>query len=390
MAVPRLNCLFVYLGRRGLSRFALELIRAAQRVPEMGSTLVVSRHSEVCGLADVRGLPIEPFDVFEGALSPRIVTGIGRFRSALLDLAQARKAQVVINLMPHVWTPLVAPALKRSGLSYVTVVHDAVAHPGDVTGWLNTWLLRDARCADTVITLSRAVAERLIGAGRVRSERIVPLFHPDLNFGGALVNRQLHSDRPLRILFFGRILPYKGLPLLLDAVEMLRAEGVSCELGVYGSGSLTPHRDRLERLGAKVDNRWVPDDVVPRVLAQYDIMACSHIEASQSGVAAAAFASAMPVVALPVGGLTEQVITEKTGVLSSRVSARALADSITRLARDPGLYERISKHLTDTTFERSMERFVTELLDEVVKDIGSLSSAAYPSALPARAELGMS
>jgi glycosyltransferase involved in cell wall biosynthesis len=70
----------------------------------------------------------------------------------------------------------------------------------------------------------------------------------------------------------------------------------------------------------------------------------------------------MPVVATPVGGLVEQVVPGQTGVLARDVTPRAIADAIHQLVALPGLYDRISSHLARTYDDRSMDRFLSELL----------------------------
>jgi glycosyltransferase involved in cell wall biosynthesis len=269
--------------------------------------------------------------------------------------------------MPHVWTPLLAPAIKRLGIRYVTVIHDAVPHPGDPTALLTPWLVREARSADLVVTLCRTVADQLVNIRAAPAERVLPLFPPDLTFGAVPAARKRTTGRPLRLLFFGRILAYKGLPLLVDAVEMLRAEGIMVELGVAGMGNLGAERPRLAALGAEVINRWIEDDEIGPLLARYDAIALSHIEASQSAVAAAAFGRCTPVVAMPVGGIAEQVIDGATGVMADRINARSFADAIHRLAVDPALYERISRNLRETAQDRSMARFVDEVVAETIR-----------------------
>ena len=66
--------------------------------------------------------------------------------------------------MPHVWTPLLSRR-RLPGVRYVVIVHDADAHPGDRTGLVNRWLLRDAARADLVVTLSAHVARQLAERG---------------------------------------------------------------------------------------------------------------------------------------------------------------------------------------------------------------------------------
>jgi glycosyltransferase involved in cell wall biosynthesis len=356
---------FLYLGRGGgLGQFTRQLAQAAGMVPGLRTTVTVAACGRVAPRRRVHGAGVWSLPTRGGPPRASIVTDFWRARRALLSQLAHDRPAAVVTLMPHIWTPLLAPAIRRLGVRYVTVAHDAAAHPGDPTGILTPWLLRDAKAADLVVTLSRSVADRIVADRHAPPARVVSLFHPDLNYSAAPV-RQRRADAPLRLLFFGRILKYKGLPLLIEAVERLRAEGVEIQLGVAGSGSLNGLQHRLAALRAEVINRWVEDDEVGPLLARYDAIALSHIEASQSGVAAIAFGHCMPVVGMPVGGLKEQVTDGRTGVLAGSVTAEALAAGIRILATRASLYDRISAHLKATGDTRSMHRFIRDIVGEV-------------------------
>lgn len=356
------SVVFLYLGRRGaLCRFTLELARAALDYEAIRCVYFVSRANELIGHFRGHPLGLHECDTFESSSLFAFGGNFVRTRRHLLDYVRRERPLAVVTLMPHLWTPLLAPSIRRLGVLYATIIHDGVPHPGDPTGRLNRWLLRDANHADLIVTLSQAVSQLLFGSNRIEKDRILRLFHPDLTFDSGSVARKC-PRRPFRLLFFGRIMPYKGLSLLVDATEMLRNAGVQIDLGVIGSGDIGPVRARLSALGAEVINRWVADHEIGPILARYDAMACSHVEASQSGAAAAAFGNCMPVVGMPVGGVAEQIIEGKTGVLAKRVSARAFADALNRLIVQPGLYERISYHLSNTARDRSMHRFLGELM----------------------------
>ncbi|HEX6002145.1 MAG TPA: glycosyltransferase family 4 protein [Hyphomicrobiaceae bacterium] len=365
------HLLFLYLGRRGLGRFTLELARTVAELPHVRATFCVSRQNEIFpAFADVgcRVLPVDTFDSVGGALTRgyRVRT---LYRNVLGELTRQRSTGVV-TLMPHIWTPLVAPLIRRHGYRYLTVIHDAHPHPGDPTSLLNGWALRDAHHADPVVTLSRSVADALVATGTVSRQRLVPLFHPDLGFPHAGVGTE-GSDRtspqqavawPFRLLFFGRILAYKGLPALVSAMEMLRAEGVPVELGVFGDGQLGPLRPRLQAIGAEIENRWIADHEVAGILARYHAVALSHNECSQSGVAAVALGAGLPVIGSGVGGLGEQVRDGLTGVLARDGTPASLAAAVRRLAADRKLYASIRTHIHRTRWERSMRRFAEHLV----------------------------
>jgi glycosyltransferase involved in cell wall biosynthesis len=268
----------------------------------------------------------------------------------------------VVNLMPHIWSPLLSPLVGRAGSAYFTIIHDAVPHPGDPTARVTRWLLRDVRNANGVITLSRSVADSLVAQDLIPQAKITALFHPDLQFTGANAPRLRDPSKPLRLLFLGRIMAYKGLDLLIEAVTLARRQGVCIDLGVAGSGTIPPESQaRLRDLGAEVINRWIKDEEISPILARYDALACAHVEASQSGVAATAFGHAMPVVAMPVGGIAEQVIDGETGIMASAAEATAYAAAIARLANDAALYEVISAALVRNKQRRSMNHFLDGL-----------------------------
>ncbi|MCC6735809.1 MAG: glycosyltransferase family 4 protein [Bauldia sp.] len=336
IAVPRgKRVLFVYWGRRGaLSWMAAELA-ASLAASGSGDVLSYTPDNELAPRLAACAPATLPFRTFSSALGA--ITGLPRFhRDARALVASLREAGfgAVVVLMPHVWTPLLAPIVHRAGLRHLVVVHDAVGHPGDRTGIANRWLLREAREADVVVTLSSAVASRLVADGRAPDDRIVVETHPLLAYP-----RVKRSPRrgPLRVLFLGRMMAYKGLSLLAEAIELLGRRGLAVDLGVIGSGDLGGIAPRLRALGATVENRWIDHEEIGGILARYDVMALPYVEASQSGVALTAFGGGMPVVATPVGGLGEQVRHGVDGLLATEATPAAFADALARIATDPAL-----------------------------------------------------
>lgn len=364
MAASR-KVLFLYLGRRGaLGRFTLELAQAAKDVPGLQPIIAISSMNETIGEFAWLGKSLLPLETFNSVLSVSNVRNFFTARRRLLQRIADDNVAAVVTLMPHIWTPLLARSVRSRGVKYVTIIHDSVSHPGDPTATVIPWLRSEAKRADRVVTLSRAVADHMTAGGFADPARTRALFLPDLRYGSAQTVKSRAADKPLRLLFMGRIFKYKGLPLLLEAVEMLRAEGIRVHLGVAGAGDIGELRGRLAELDAEVINRWLDDSEIAPLLARYDAMALPYIEASQSGVAAVAFGSCMPVVAMPSGGLAEQVIEGKTGVIAGEVTARAFADAVRRLATDPALSADISRFLHTSAPQRSMRTFIGKLLEE--------------------------
>jgi glycosyltransferase involved in cell wall biosynthesis len=356
--------MFLYWGRRGLSRFALEVARAALANEKICATISVSRQNE--NFSEFRRLgqallPVSTFATSVGALMQ--IWRIPIIRERLRNHLAAHRPQVVIELMPHVWSSFIAPVIKASGVRYVTIVHDADPHPGDYRSASIQWLAkRTLLQADLILTLSDTVATRVQSLGQVSRGKVVPVFHPDLDFGSRHTLPPPRPGDPLRLAFFGRIMPYKGLPLFLDAVDQLSKERIAVQVGVFGEGALGAATQRLSAMGAEVVNRWQTETEIGAIFARYHAIILSHTEASQSGVAAAAFGAGLPVVATPVGGLIEQVHDGINGVLALRPDARSLAEATKRLLFDPQLYRTICQNLAATKHDRSVARFVEQVV----------------------------
>ena len=89
-----------------------------------------------------------------------------------------------------------------------------------------------------MITLSQAVAQELLSSGRVEEPKLRTLFLPDLSYVRAHSTRCLEGGLPIRLLFLGRLMKYKGLSLLLDALEIYKRD-VPVTLGYSAKGTST-------------------------------------------------------------------------------------------------------------------------------------------------------
>ena len=319
-------------GRHGGGpRYAADLAASLRRLEGTEATLSLSAQAEI-----VHGPfppPCElPFDTYVGlgSLLRRLV-GAAFEIAPLARWLRARRPDVAICAMPGPLDLVMAAALHRAGIPFLVVVHDADLHPGDgfpLQMTLQRWLIR---CASGLVALTGHVAERLREQGVVVSSRplIVTTLPPPMTFGPQPLPPRAHGG-PLRLLSFGRLLPYKGLDLLADALRLLGPRP-DLEVRVVGSGPESEVLGALRRLpGVTVENRWVPEGEVGQMFAWADALVLSHREASQSGVAAAAIAARRWVVATRVGGIAEQLRDEPMAQLCDPTPG-SLAAALRRL-----------------------------------------------------------
>jgi len=302
-------------GRRGAGpRFAAELVRNFAGVPQTEPLLSLSAGAEILGTAAPPpcDLAFPTYDGIAGfaARALRAPVLVPRLAAWLRE----NRVDVALCAMPAPLDLLMAMALRRAGVPFAVVVHDADLHPGDAFPLQIRLQRRLLSRADRLFALSTHVADRLrqqgIAAGRLMMTASLPPFA----FGERPPPPGAHGGR-LHLLSFGRLLPYKGLDLLADSLALL-GERADLEVRVVGSGPETAVLDTLRAMpGVTVENRWVPEDEVGALLAWADGLVLSHREASQSGVAAAAVAARRWLVATRVGGLEEQLRDEPMAIM---------------------------------------------------------------------------
>jgi glycosyltransferase involved in cell wall biosynthesis len=337
----RTRLLLWYWGRRGAGgQLTLSLAEALARRPDAALALSLSRQADLLAETAALGLPTDAVRTYGSAAGfllnlPRVPFLARR----LAAQARAHRADAVVSVMAHLWTPLVAPALRRAGIPFVPLVHDAEPHPGD-PGLFWDWRLgRELGAARVAIALSGAV-EAAIRARRPG----LPVAR--LPLGAHLPEAGLRVAVPSGaagdFLLFGRLRAYKGLDLLRDAFRLLRQRHPEARLRVVGEGdaeALAPGLSALD--GVRVEGRWVAEPDIPPLLAGAGALVLPYREASQSGVVSLAHALGVPVVATPVGALAEQVTDGADGAVAAAAEPAALAEAMARLC-DPAERDRLA------------------------------------------------
>ena len=314
-------------GRFGSGpKIAVALADGLRALPQVSVFLSLSDRAEI-----VLG-PEPPHCDLSVATYNNSIGVVGRLLLApwtipVLALRLRRMApDLAVCAMPGPIDLLMSAALRLAGIRSVILVHDADAHPGDA-GRLQMWLQRQlCRSANVLASLSTHVGNRLREQGLIRDNGIA-LALPPMDYNVAPI---VPHDGPLRLLHFGRLLPYKGLDLLAASLAMLGARP-DLTVRIVGSGPESPELDALRQLpNVTVENRWVREDEIAGLLGWSDALVLPYREASQSGVASMALAAGRAVVSTNVGGLKEQLANTDRALLCDP-TAEGLADAIVAL-----------------------------------------------------------
>jgi colanic acid/amylovoran biosynthesis glycosyltransferase len=156
-----------------------------------------------------------------------------------------------------------------------------------------------------------------------------------------------HSGQGSRLLFVGRLVAEKGVPILLDALARLRTRRPELRLTIVGAG---PERADIEaRAGAeglgdcvRFTGYQTPEQV-GEWLRTADVFVLPSLAEGVPVVVMEAMASGVPVVATHVGGLSEIVEDGVSGYLVPAAAPGALAERVEALLDDPELRARFGR-----------------------------------------------
>jgi glycosyltransferase involved in cell wall biosynthesis len=302
-------------GRRGAGpRFAVSLAAGFAALEGVEALLSLSTGAEILHGADAPQcvLPVPTYQGV-GSLAWRILQAPVMLHWLVMALRWLRP-HLAVCAQPGPLDLVMIIALRRVGVPAAVIVHDATPHPGDWVPLLFTLQRALIRRAAAVVVLSEHVATTLRAQRVLRpGTKLSVAAHPPFDFG--VVAPAGVRPGPRHLLNFGRLLPYKGLDLLVDALRLLGPRP-DIEVRVVGQGPESAPLAALRTLpGVTVENRWVPEGEVGALLGWSDIVVLPYREASQSGVAAAAIAAGRRVVATRVGGMVRQLGDEPLATL---------------------------------------------------------------------------
>lgn len=237
----------------------------------------------------------------------------------------------VVSPMMNYYQDLSIIFWKTPELVYVPLIHDANIHSGDESLIQRFTMWLELKNASMVVTLSASVANAL--NERVK-QRIMELWHPPLtsNLRPALLTQDEKNSLP-KLVFFGRLLPYKGIETMLKAAEAARVQGFKFELEIFGEGPES--RLQSTTLGTQATWRvgYLEQERIPEVISSADWILLPYEEASQSGVVTLCHSLRIPMIVTPVAGLLEQVQETGGALVSSGTSFGEFAEAMSAALR---------------------------------------------------------
>jgi glycosyltransferase involved in cell wall biosynthesis len=207
------------------------------------------------------------------------------------------------------------------GFPRVTTVHDPVPHPGHlVPNRVERGVHRRlVSGSDAVVVHGQSLIDELppwVARSRVH---VIP-------HGMAVRPAPLSRPDRATVLLFGRMEPYKGLDVLLDAMRRVWDVRPDVRLLVAGAGSETskvPADPRIE-----LRDSYIPVEELDAVFGEATLVVLPYTQASQSGVAEHSLGRGVPTIVSEIGALGDLALDPSFAVPPG--DEVALADAILR------------------------------------------------------------
>ena len=253
---------------------------------------------------------------------------------------------------PRVWLfdrTLLMLLYKALGKRIAFTAHNVNTAKRDGTDtWLNRQTLRiQYLLADHIFVHSHKMKDELVTDFRVTPARVTVIpfginnavAHTSITQAEARRTLGLGQDNKV-LLFFGRIQPYKGLDVLLDALALLKTQSTDQFCLVIAGEPKKEHQRYWDGLGDRIRQgdlrdsvleriEYIPDEQTELYFKAADVLILPYRDIYQSGVLFLGYSFGLPVIATKVGAFEEEVIAGQTGLICRPNDPADLARTIT-------------------------------------------------------------
>ena len=227
--------------------------------------------------------------------------------------------------------------------------------------------------SDKVITLTNFIKNEIVEHCHIDSQKIKVI--PHTNYSSIVkiceskVALKKHQPQKagIEFLFWGAILPYKGLDDLLKAFAIVQKRYPDCKLKVYGKLSIPFSEIEKIIMEYQIDTKQIefkfnffPMCEAINYLNSADVVVLPYKRSSQSGVIPLLSTLGVPVIATKVGGIPEMIIESQNGFLVSPENPEALAQKMIEIIENPGELANIRKTIPQACEELFSDEIVSK------------------------------
>lgn len=273
---------------------------------------------------------------------------------SIIKLINKEKPDIVHLVLEDLISGIVLLILKIKGQKLVLTEHDPSHHIGEkliesIHVQFTKFLVRSV--ADKIIVHGESLKNILVQKG-VPKNKINVIPHGDYSYYNKWAKTTF--EEPKSILFFGRILEYKGLEYLIKSAPKVISSVPNAKFVIAGSGDFKKYETMIEdRQFFEIHNRFILDEEIATFFQKASVVVLPYIDASQSGIIPISYAFKKPVIVTNVGSISEVVDDGITGFVIPPKNIEALADSIIKILNDDSMRMKMG--------ENSYKKMIDEL-----------------------------
>ncbi|TCL36069.1 glycosyltransferase involved in cell wall biosynthesis [Anaerospora hongkongensis] len=244
----------------------------------------------------------------------------------------------------------------------VYTIHDVKPHPDENVSCLISIYNNIIKFIAYRIIVHSKLAKRQLG--RFGNKAVVlPLC------GTEILKLEPYTENQ-KILFYGRIKPYKGLDLFINAAEKLIIEIPNSKFVIAGQGDVKKYLSLIKnKENFEIYNDYISNNETDRLFKECKLIVLPYYSATQSGVIPLAYSYNRPIVATNVGAISEMVLDKKTGILVEP-DINQISNAIKILITNDELYrklcenisEEFSKNYSETNMGQKFRRFYESIV----------------------------
>ncbi|MEM2772653.1 MAG: glycosyltransferase family 4 protein [Candidatus Pacearchaeota archaeon] len=307
----------------------------------------------------------------------RIVFKIETFKSSIisflintfLKLKFVSLIKIIINIKPnyiffthrHPWQVFVLILKPFLRFRIIYSCHDNPFDPKELENKINLYIDKLlTKKSDILVVYSNFMKndiERFI-----KKETILVPLGPYSQLG-SFQKENFNTDK-LVLGFWGRILPYKGVEILLKAFEYLKKDRLNLDLYILGKGEINEREKKLiEELDVKFINKWLSYEEIFEYIKKIDLMILPYTKATQSALISFCLAIHMPLIVSDAGGLKEFIDDGNTGFIFKSNDYNDLVQKIKIIYENKNLLKIFSENMKNYKSKFDWSQNIVKLIE---------------------------
>jgi len=243
------------------------------------------------------------------------------------------KPEIVHFIDNHPWYIVYSRLFKMLWYKIYVTQHDPILH-----SWEGTSL--QGKIAEKTNQVLRNLSDKLFVHGdklkqevikiyKINPEKVISIVHGNYNFFKDVFSKWWEIEKNT-FLFFGRIVDYKWLDLLLESLFIVKEKNPNFKLIIAWPGNLTKYSKNIEKLkdNLEIYNYNIEPEEAYRYFEKSEFVVLPYLDASWSGVIPVAYAFSKPVIVTDVWELSSVVENNITWLIIEKNNIAKLVENI--------------------------------------------------------------